>query len=77
MIERAAFVQTKWWGRFGGRVDPDELSLAARKLADNIKICSCRGCCNVRRSYGWQGPAKTIQERRALLEEQEQRTFIG
>jgi hypothetical protein len=60
MLARAESVQRKWWG--GIKVDPLKLALAARKLADNLKCCSCFMCGNVRRFGGWVAPKLARQE---------------
>lgn len=65
MIARATIVQLKWWGGFGD-IDPEKLFVAARKLADNLKHCSCFMCCNRRRRV-WD-ETRTRQEMRSDLD---------
>lgn len=45
------------WERLlsGSGVEAEEIRGRARRTADNLAVCSCLGCCNVRRSKGWQG----------------------
>jgi hypothetical protein len=72
MVARAKYVQKKWWGGFDGvPVDPEKLEVAAHKLADNLKCCSCHMCCNVRRST-WTKDGQTRQELRSELALREQ-----
>lgn len=63
MIARATEVQKRWWGGFENA--PEKLAVAASKLADNLKRCSCFFCCNRRRRV-WD-ETRTRQEMRRDL----------
>lgn len=64
MIARAVLVQKKWWT--GLTYEAEDLALAARRLANNLKCCSC---CSPR--YDRLDPRRTLQELRSDLQWQE------
>lgn len=69
MKARAKKVQKNWWG--GYDYTEEELDVAASKLADNIKNCSCSMCCNPRRNGWWHDGKLTFPERRHIIDYKE------
>jgi len=67
MKNRAHKVQTEWWAGFS--YTEDEIDIASSKLANNIKVCSCYMCGNPRK---WWRKSKTIQEKKADINDKEQ-----
>lgn len=59
MVARAERILRLWWPRD----QSEEMLLAARRLADNLAVCSCPACGNPRRHFG----QRTLAERRAQL----------
>ena len=57
----------KTYANFGWPSDPEHRLWKARRCLDNMKVCSCPMCCNVR-SNGWvRGKERlTFAERRNL-----------
>lgn len=72
MVNRAKTIQRHWWW-FDQQEDSEQLNLTAKKLADNISICSCHMCRNVRHSgFVKQTERLTMAERRAAKSHQDQ-----
>lgn len=71
MVARAREIQLRWC-LHPDPIDEQELHVAASKVADNLALCSCWMCGNPRRYYTFVEEALTVQERRALLDYQDQ-----
>ena len=62
MFKRAYhIIETNW---FLFEDDPEQINLFANRQYNNMKICSCQMCCNVRRSH-WADSPLTLQELKA------------
>ena len=71
MYKRAKFIiETQWWftdmESFLDETSRFNSTLTAKRMANNMKHCSCQMCCNVRRSNWAENNGLTLQEIKAL-----------
>lgn len=63
MFKRAYhIIETEWFHSFGD--NPEQIKQSANRRYNNMQMCSCHMCCNVRRSY-WADSPLTLQELKA------------